>query len=1200
MAKQNDILVFGCNDSNMLLKNEKEGDQPDDILRPLSMDGIFSAVRINSVSLGSSHSIWLSSDGSAYTVGCNSNGQCGFTSPDILKMPKRLDSLADTFTAILVTAGGCHTAILTSDGHTALFGANDSGQCGHGDDAPLDIRKPKLLKAPQSRGDKRSNVSPSASSSLDIVSIGLGDSHTLLLDMSARVYACGQGRFGALGLGDDANRSTPTAISALAAAPIKQVACGERHSAVLTFGGAVFTFGWSRHGALGAPAPRGHAAVDAVCIPRLVPQLRKGVLQIACGGSHTLALATDGKLFGFGRGGVGGTPADAYTPAAIALPDGVGGARVCSLSAGRSHSLALLDDGRVLSWGSASSGQVGLGDTFDVPLPALLFKESDADLRIGTIAAGGHSSVLLRGIDSVGVATEGAAEATAVAARAPATLTLDAAKRMSSEADWHTFASLVQAVFSSAALCNASFAHEAPASGPAFSGGGLRAAELEGVYKQLLGCYDRAPEVVCALRDSIPALLDDLEGMLRDVPGGGGLLVPPSLFRGSSSGSSSFSSATNGGGLLSSSAQRAYRDGFVLSPLAVLIHNPLLSHASEAAALHRIARLVDESLSPEARHHLAELLSRQPSDIFAARVVRPLNAAIERAFTSCRQGGQVVMRTVVQLVRLLGLAREANDRAKRRRQQQEEKAHPAGIDTTMQTDGPSSSAANDPTIGIPAQHPSYLPPGSLADSEFYNGYISEHLDCERDYVAWVNNGVQRRSEPGSDPGDGFSFCSESWILSPQAKAKLLQVESSVKMQSSAQQAIRSALMRGRSHQGIELLPSKRRRRNRSRSRERRGGAGAGGGGEGDSSSDTRPPPPPDTKSPYLILRVRRSHLIEDSLDALAAQTVQSLLRPLRVIFEGEPAIDEGGVRKEFFQLLVDSIFSQDFGMYEWSEEARCFWFSRASASLEAEAEYLLVGLVIGLAIHNGVILDLRFPPLLWMRLMNEPVGLDELKQIAPDLSRGLESLLAFDGDVESAFMADFSVVNEAFGAMSISELKPDGANIAVTNENREEYARLYADHLLVTSVEEQFGAFMKGFLLLCDGMAFSLLTPTELEQLVCGVPHLDFHALQANTQYDAGFHAEHPTVRLFWEVLHSLGTEDQRRLLFFATGCDRAPLGGLGKLKFILQRGGDDSMDLPTAHTCFNMLTLPEYTSRGKMRDRLTIAIRNATGFGMQ
>ena len=152
----------------------------------------------------------------------------------------------------------------------------------------------------------------------------------------------------------------------------------------------------------------------------------------------------------------------------------------------------------------------------------------------------------------------------------------------------------------------------------------------------------------------------------------------------------------------------------------------------------------------------------------------------------------------------------------------------------------------------------------------------------------------------------------------------------------------------------------------------------------------------------------------------------------------------------------------------------------------------------------------------------------------------------------------------------------------------------------MNSVEGQFSAFMQGFLLLCDGMGLSLLSPPELEQLVCGVPHLDFRALEANAQYDAGFDASHPTVRLFWEVLHSLGTEDQKKLLFFATGCDRAPLGGLGKLRFILQRGGDDSMDLPTSHTCFNMLTLPEYKSRAKMRDRLTIAIRNTTGFGLQ
>ena len=73
-----------------------------------------------------------------------------------------------------------------------------------------------------------------------------------------------------------------------------------------------------------------------------------------------------------------------------------------------------------------------------------------------------------------------------------------------------------------------------------------------------------------------------------------------------------------------------------------------------------------------------------------------------------------------------------------------------------------------------------------------------------------------------------------------------------------------------------------------------------------------------------------------------------------------------------------------------------------------------------------------------------------------------------------------------------------------------------------------------------------------------------------------------------------------KRQLLFATGCDRAPVGGLGNLKFTLQRSGPDSMSLPTAHTCFNMLSLPEYGSRAKLRDRLCTAIQNAKGFGIQ
>lgn len=57
--------------------------------------------------------------------------------------------------------------------------------------------------------------------------------------------------------------------------------------------------------------------------------------------------------------------------------------------------------------------------------------------------------------------------------------------------------------------------------------------------------------------------------------------------------------------------------------------------------------------------------------------------------------------------------------------------------------------------------------------------------------------------------------------------------------------------------------------------------------------------------------------------------------------------------------------------------------------------------------------------------------------------------------------------------------------------------------------------------------------------LVCGLPHLDFAALQKTTRYEGGYTAEHPLVQQFWEVLLGLPFEAKRKFLMFVTGCDR-------------------------------------------------------------
>jgi hypothetical protein len=128
----------------------------------------------------------------------------------------------------------------------------------------------------------------------------------------------------------------------------------------------------------------------------------------------------------------------------------------------------------------------------------------------------------------------------------------------------------------------------------------------------------------------------------------------------------------------------------------------------------------------------------------------------------------------------------------------------------------------------------------------------------------------------------------------------------------------------------------------------------------------------------------------------------------------------------------------------------------------------------------------------------------------------------------------------------------------------------------------------------------SLFRPEELELLACGTPHLDTAELEAVTIYDGGYSPHHPTIRAFWRVVHSMTLEQQKQLLLFTTGSAKAPIGGLGKLRFVVQRAGPDTDHLPTASTCFSVLLLPEYSSEEKLRRLLLIAIGECAGFGLK
>jgi len=394
----------------------------------------------------------------------------------------------------------------------------------------------------------------------------------------------------------------------------------------------------------------------------------------------------------------------------------------------------------------------------------------------------------------------------------------------------------------------------------------------------------------------------------------------------------------------------------------------------------------------------------------------------------------------------------------------------------------------------------------------------------------------------------FSFCICPFMLDPAAKARVLQIDSKVQMQIQFRQAVLSSFLQ------------------------------------------------PYQQSPYLVLLVNRNNIIQDTLQQIQLVERDDFKKPLKIKFEGEQGIDEGGVQKEFFQLLISELFDPKFGMFVYEEEMQRFWFNKDSMDT---IEFELIGTLLGLAIYNGIILDVHFPSVVYKKLMGNSTNLQDLCDARPELGSGLRTLLEFEGDVEATYCRTFSQSYDVYGETKVVEFKEGGSEIDLTADNREEYVELYVEHALEKSIDRQYKAFERGFLLVCDGEPLKMFRWEELELLICGSPELDFEAFEASARYEDGFTEDSPTIRQFWSVVHEMKLEDKKKLLCFCTGSDRVPIKGLGKIKFTISKNGPDSDRLPTSHTCFNHLLLPEYGTRDKLKKYLLLAIENSKGFGL-
>jgi len=233
------------------------------------------------------------------------------------------------------------------------------------------------------------------------MAVACGEGFTSFVTEQGDVWACGKGDDGQLGLGSKAHQLLPVCVNGAGEGldgkvdelfdgeAVVMVAAGSAHTACVTAKGTLWIWGDVGSGRLG------HGDIARRQRPhRLEKELYGGspAVMVSCGFAHTLVLTAAGLLWSCGYGGNGQLGHDDTANKLVMTLVGseeFRGAHIVMVAAGRWHSIALGEEGRVWTWGCGRKGRLGHNDQGNRLVPTLLCGDFGAVM----VAAGGFHTV---------------------------------------------------------------------------------------------------------------------------------------------------------------------------------------------------------------------------------------------------------------------------------------------------------------------------------------------------------------------------------------------------------------------------------------------------------------------------------------------------------------------------------------------------------------------------------------------------------------------------------------------------------------------------------------------------------------------------------------------------------------------------------------------------------------------------------------
>lgn len=285
----------------------------------------------NSVNCGNLHVLATKTDGTIWAWGQNNDGNLGQGNTTLRSSPVQIGALTDWSTN--TAGGGGHSIAVKTDGTLWSWGYNNVGQLGV--------------------GNTTSYSSPKQVGALTTwYSVSCTFNSTLSIKTNGTLWSWGGNSQGQLGLNNTTEYSSPKQVGALT--NWLKVASGRYHNIAIKTNGTLWAWGFNSQGQLGF-----NNSSNYYSSPKQIGSLSTWS-QIACGNRFSLAIKTDGTLWGWGQNSNGQLGLSDSTNRSSPVQIGAL-TNWLYIAAGSYHTISIKTDGTIWAWGYNDFGQLGNG-----------------------------------------------------------------------------------------------------------------------------------------------------------------------------------------------------------------------------------------------------------------------------------------------------------------------------------------------------------------------------------------------------------------------------------------------------------------------------------------------------------------------------------------------------------------------------------------------------------------------------------------------------------------------------------------------------------------------------------------------------------------------------------------------------------------------------------------------------------------------